>query len=104
MNNHFFSRYSFSNKLGSKIFYNFTSFLSYSIIPMAICSIIIIMLIPTSNFLSTDTDKKTGEAINSIKIDFSKMVFAGKSLDKFTACKYCQSLLIDDVLFRPVRI
>jgi hypothetical protein len=35
------------------------------------------MLIPTSNFLNIDAEKKVGEAINSIKIDFAKMAFAG---------------------------
>jgi hypothetical protein len=42
------------------------------------------MLTPTSNFLNVEADKKTGETINSIKIDYSKMAFCHKSADKFT--------------------
>jgi hypothetical protein len=53
------------------------------------------MLIPTSNFLNVEADKKTGETINSIKIDYSKMVFCPKSGDQFTACKFCGALLVD---------
>lgn len=55
------------------------------------------MLIPTSNFLNVEADKKTGEAINSIKIDYSKMVFSPKSSDKFTECRACGALLIEEV-------
>lgn len=52
------------------------------------------MLIPTSNFLSIEADKKTGDALNSIKIDFSKMVFSGRSNEGFTECVSCKALLI----------
>lgn len=55
------------------------------------------MLIPTSNFLNVEADKKTGETINSIKIDYSKMVFCPKSGDSFTSCAFCGALLIDEV-------
>lgn len=53
------------------------------------------MLIPTSNFINVETDKKTGEAINSIKIDYNKMVFCPKSGDQFTFCRSCGALLTD---------
>jgi hypothetical protein len=53
------------------------------------------MLIPTSNFLNIEADKKTGEAINSIKIDYSKMVFTPKSSNNFTDCKHCHALLVE---------
>lgn len=55
------------------------------------------MLIQTSNFLTIQADKKIGDAINSIKVDYSKMAFATKSSDPYTECKTCSAILIEEV-------
>ncbi len=61
------------------------------------------MLIPTSNFLNIEVDNKTGQNINSIKIDYSKMVFLPQTSHPFTQCKYCSALLTQEVSVLLVR-
>jgi 2-iminoacetate synthase ThiH len=53
------------------------------------------MMISTSNFLNSDADQRTGQSINSIKIDFSRMAFLPATNEPFTACQFCEGLLTD---------
>jgi hypothetical protein len=51
-------------------------------------------MISTSNFLNIGADQKTGQNINSIKLDFTKISFQHSSNDPYTDCKNCGAILI----------